>query len=427
VTLLLACLTAAFGAPITLSDAVKFASESTSPQPASAEVSFTNCADESKVHFALPGLNPDEGLDQNGAQEIGRAVRLKSAIDEAVQVDGQRRICPAVFQAASSYAQLSWVEFELDLLQQEHQTCERLIEIEKKRIVAGVDGEVSLFQAEYLETRSRARESILQEEARTRRSVLAAAIGSPGEALKVQLDSIPEISNDLMEEAELRIAHRENRESRLLDLPIASLSATRDALQLTYVLADRDAVRAVGLGKATLGDQLQAQIRADDKLVDLLEATRALEHTKLEFLSAGGLIEQWAAATDLPPGDEQAARVSPIHPLNEPEAVNAGRSQTEPNKVAPSTPRGPLLLPANERLRVRRSRQLAAISVGIGSGKDITRTVTWSSSNEAVAIVSSFGLITGLRPGKTTISAKFGPGIREKWITVTEEQLQSEK
>lgn len=60
-----------------------------------------------------------------------------------------------------------------------------------------------------------------------------------------------------------------------------------------------------------------------------------------------------------------------------------------------------------------------------GSTQDLTGSAAWSSSDEAVATITSGGLATGLREGQVTITATVGPVTATATLTVTPPILAS--
>jgi len=70
--------------------------------------------------------------------------------------------------------------------------------------------------------------------------------------------------------------------------------------------------------------------------------------------------------------------------------------------------------------------QLSASGISSdGSSRDLTSLATWSTSNSALATVSSTGLVTGVTPGEVTISASFQGVTGSTLVTVTGATLSS--
>lgn len=82
-----------------------------------------------------------------------------------------------------------------------------------------------------------------------------------------------------------------------LQRSVAQLSAARDVARLEYQLSQNnmEAVQAkLDSGQATLRDQEQAQLDANDKYSALLDTTYELEKAQMQLLKQTGELEQWA-------------------------------------------------------------------------------------------------------------------------------------
>ena len=84
--------------------------------------------------------------------------------------------------------------------------------------------------------------------------------------------------------------------------------------------------------------------------------------------------------------------------------------------------------PINPSVAVGQTRQFTATGLfSDGTTQDLTGRVTWSSSNQSVAVISddagSKGLATGIAPGTTEIGARYGSVADETTLTVTDAQL----
>jgi hypothetical protein len=76
--------------------------------------------------------------------------------------------------------------------------------------------------------------------------------------------------------------------------------------------------------------------------------------------------------------------------------------------------------PASSMLPQGASQQLTAIATfSDGSSQNVTDRATWTSASPATATVSSGGLAQGVKPGKTTITAKFASKSAKSAVTVT--------
>jgi len=75
--------------------------------------------------------------------------------------------------------------------------------------------------------------------------------------------------------------------------------------------------------------------------------------------------------------------------------------------------------PANSTILPSKTQQMTATGTfGDGSTKDISTSVTWTSSNTAVVTVSATGLVTTLTVGSATIAAKQGSTSGSSSLTV---------
>lgn len=84
------------------------------------------------------------------------------------------------------------------------------------------------------------------------------------------------------------------------------------------------------------------------------------------------------------------------------------------------------ITPANVSIPVSETQQLTATGVySDGSSQNLTNSVTWSSSNSAVASVGNGGLVSSLSAGTTTIQATSGTLSGSTTITVSSATLQS--
>ena len=344
----------------------------------------------------------------------------------------QDQHCNAVLDAAIAYSQLSWVNLHLDVQKHQHEFAARLVNAEKKRVVAGVDGEVSLVRARLLEAKTRMRSANLEGKVLELRKNLADLTGLP----EYQIETIPESIPPLPETEELSATEQTIQpryEVGLFKLQesVKELIAARDAAQLVFLLVQRDAIRTGGLVTTKLGEQLASQVREDEKFGELLDATFELQEAQFELLDATGELEKWATAEEadkpvrlqtqssgglISNTSQLGATLSAVPTKG---AIQSKNSSFK-DAVAPSSVKTILVLPSDGVLTVRGCRQLAAVAVSDGRGKDVTSVVKWSSSNESIAIVSTSGLVTGLRSGHVTITASLDGVSRLRPITITE-------
>lgn len=334
-----------------------------------------------------------------------------------------------VMNTAVEYIQLAWATAHLSARKQQHELALHLVVVERMRVHAGVDDEVMLLRAKLLEAQSRMRTATLEAEVLELRQALAAQVGVRQASLELVPESLPALPT-MQDYGEQTVALLSQFE--LLRVQVKQLTAARDAAQLAYVLAHRDAIRMNALITAALTDQITSEIRDLEKFGVLLDEIIELQEFELTLLDAIGGLEEWAAAAaqaspkslvsehrgeqterQVPSAETQGDSVRPGK--NSPEAVT-----TSMKSLTPSPKRTIMVLPSDSILTVRDSKQFAAVGIGAGGGKDVTSVAKWSSSNESVAIVSTSGLITAIRTGDTVISANLDGVSRMVRITVVD-------
>lgn len=107
-------------------------------------------------------------------------------------------------------------------------------------------------------------------------------------------------------------------------------------------------------------------------------------------------------------------------------AVSAlGRSATATITVTARDVATVVVAPATVSMRVGASTPLQATTLDADGGSLTGRVVTWSSSNTAVATVSSAGSVTGVSPGATTITALSEGRSGQAAVTVTLAPVQT--
>ncbi len=364
-------------------------------------------------------MSNQQVLNELALRPLQQGAHQKCQTEESVVSSMHRSV---TLIAAIEYVQLSWVSLQLKVLKQEHETAVRMVAIEKMRVVVGVDEDVSLIRARLLEAQSRARVAVLESEELELREDLSYLTGLPDD----QIETIPGSVPPLRVEAGTSASGQTIQPHcyiviAKLQASVKELAAARDAAQLTYLLVERDAIRTAGLGKATLRKELASQVGADEKFVALLDATCELQMAQFELLDSIGKFENWAVSVE---NDKPALlqRHSDDKSIPMTHTRKSGTSLLD-IAVAQASVKTILLLPYDETLKVRECRQLAAVAIGSDRrGKDATSVVRWSSSNESVAIVSTSGLITGLRPGHVVISATLAGVSQFIPITVGEEE-----
>ena len=338
----------------------------------------------------------------------------------------------AIMNTALDYIRLVWANAQLSARKQQHELAQHLVVVERMRARAGVDDDVVLYRAKLLEAQSRMRTATIEAEVLELRNSLATRIGLSESSLEIVPDSIPPLPaiHDYSGSEQTAASHDQ---FDLLSTGVKELTAARDAAQLTYFLAHRDAIRTSASTTATMGDQVRSQIRDGEKFALLLSQIVALQESQLALLAATGGVERWATGT---------AQLTPNSLVSEHRSVDAGQqvpAETErhgggPEKkesvevvkapltqsVAPNSTRTLMVLPPDSTLTVRACKQFGAVGVADGRGKDVTSVAKWSSSKESVAIVSTSGLITAIATGEAVISADLDGLSRTVRITVVD-------
>src|SRR5207248_2333454 len=100
-------------------------------------------------------------------------------------------------------------------------------------------------------------------------------------------------------------------------------------------------------------------------------------------------------------------------------AASEGKSGTSTITVTPVPVASVEVTPATASVQAGQTVQLTATPRDAGGTPLSGRTVTWSSSNTAVATVSNGGLVSGVTPGSATITATSEGKSGTSTITVT--------
>jgi hypothetical protein len=342
-----------------------------------------------------------------------------------------------IMNRAMAYIQLVWATAQLSARKQQHELARRLVVVERMRARAGVDDDVVLFRAKLLEAQTRMRAASLEAEVLGLRQALAAQIGLSEQSLEIVPDSVPALPTiQDYSGSEQTVASHDQFE--LLSTQVKQLTAARDAAQLAYFLAHRDAIRMSASTTATLGEQITSQIRDGETFGLLLSEIVKLQESELALLVAVAGVERWATGTaQLTPKSlisehrsEQAGQQVPPAETQRygvrPEGRESVQRANAPlmKSVTPSSKRTIMVLPSDRILTVRTCKQFAAVGIADGTGKDVTSVAKWSSSKESVAIVSTSGLTTAIGKGEAVISVDLGGLSRMVRITVVDSRSE---
>jgi len=337
-----------------------------------------------------------------------------------------------VTNTAMEYIRLVWASAQLSAREQQHELARRLVVIERMRARAGVDDDVVLYRAKLLEAQTRMRAAAAEADVLGLRRALAAQIEVPEKSLEIVPDSVPALPTieDHNDSGQSAASHDQ---FALLTTEVKEVTAARDAAQLAYYLAYREATRMSASSTASLGDQLTTRIRDAEKFDILLSEIVELQQHELILLAATGGVEGWASSAPLTRESLVSEhRTAPTRQEAPPEegigwegkATVQGVNAPLAKSVTPSSKGTIMVLPADGTLTVRNCKQFAAVGIVDGAGKDITSVAKWSSSNESVAIVSTSGLVTAIGEGKAAISVDLDGLSRTVYITVVDSRGQ---
>lgn len=112
----------------------------------------------------------------------------------AISREDQRK--QAIMDASLAYAELAKVNSQLQALQQQEQSAQKLVGIENDRVQAGVDNPVQLTRAKLDEARTRMRSAELEGTALQLRKQLADLTGLPMQEIEPVADSIPALPDN---------------------------------------------------------------------------------------------------------------------------------------------------------------------------------------------------------------------------------------
>lgn len=309
--------------------------------------------------------------------------------------DGNR---PFILCTVVAFTQLATVTSQLEILHLQQTAADRLLATETQRVVGRVDSPVALSRAKLIVARTRMWTAGLKGTSFQLRNQLAALSGLPEEQVEPVGDSVPQLPDVSTSDPEVRAI-------------ISAVSAARDVAQLEHVLARtyRMSVREREVvGKANVGDFLEACIKEYERFVVLLEANLELQKSQLELLNATGGLETWALHTA---SEENISGVATVN------RTTAG-PRTMPSAKNPAV-RTVMITPGVSSFVTGQPQQFSAIATYDNAGaKNATSEAIWRCSNSK-AIMSTSGLLTALATGQVTISATVDGISQTRRITIT--------
>ncbi len=341
----------------------------------------------------------------------------------------------AITVTTMEYIQLVWATAQLSARKQQHELARRLVVVERMRARAGVDDDVALYRAKLLEAQTRMRAANAEVDVLALRQALAAEIGVSEASLEIVPDSVPRLPT-IEDSRSSEQSASSHDQFELLSTQVKERTAARDAAQLAYYLAHRDATRMSASTTATLGDQITSEIRAGEKLGVLLDEIVELQKSELALLFAEDGLQRWATAStqlarESTASEQRSEPAGQAPPAEDPQirhwegkASLQGVNTPLTKNLTPGSKLTLMVLPAEDTLTIRDCKQFAAVGIADGTGKDVTSVAKWSSSNESVAIVSTTGLITAIGTGDAVISADLDGVSRVVRITVVDSHRQ---
>ena len=315
-----------------------------------------------------------------------------------------------VLCSAIAYVKLVNISARLSLLKKQDESAKRLLAIEVRRVVAGVDNSALLTRAKLLEARTRMEVVGLEIAQRRMLTAIANLTGIPVGVNDLVPDSVPLVPTKRAAEGGARSG-------------VEQMTAIRDVAQLEYATEQGNRLRVTQkmmLGKASIGDLVAAHIQEDERLSILLDANLQVTVARLEALDTSCGLESWAVGLVANESCERANAASVSAQLSTPFA-----EKNATNRAA-STLRSIMITPAVPDVPQNQSRQYSAIAIyNDGHAIDASSNAQWECSDDTKGIVSARGLFTGLSMGQMTISATLNGVVESRKINVTAEQLEA--
>jgi len=219
---------------------------------------------------------------------------------------------------------------------------------------------------------------------------------------------------DGIESSERRAAHTAGRGAALRRFIHALIAALTIGSACAEPTVESSTVATVELSPATTSVQAGATVTltaraldAGGERVNVGELRWSSSNTTVATVSSTGVV------TTRAPGEVRIA------------ASAFGRSGTATITVSARDVASVVVSPASVSMRVGVSAPLQAQALDAEGGVLTGRSVTWTSANTAVATVSSTGVVTGVTPGATTITATSGGRTGQAAVTVTLPPVQT--
>jgi hypothetical protein len=311
--------------------------------------------------------------------------------------------------ATLAFAALGTLNLQLRVLALQEAVATGLLTIEERRIKEHIDNEKRLTQAKLLAARTRVWAEVLNSSVKTYHQRLADLTGLTDPEIDPDLKSIPPLPLELVPGTEI-------------ESTLKQLAAARDVFQLEYFLlrTSRKNIREkMVVGKANLGDLMEAYINECQKFNQLIDENFQLQTVRLKALEISGQFKNWASGS----ADLQTEREAPtITKQNRREQYSGLQSGKHPPGI-----RSIMITPGIRSLAYREPQQFSAIVIlDDNTSKNMTLQAEWKCSTDWAAIVSSTGLVTGFDIGEVRITATVSGVTETHLFFTTPEPLESD-
>jgi len=270
---------------------------------------------------------------------------------------------------------------------------DRLIRVESKRAFLGVDSTANLLEARRLRSRTELESaSLIAEEAELHNKIC--------NFFGIAVQDCDRL-NEILPEVDFSLATAGSRENS-----VRAIKLYEDITQMDYAIERSNRLRAMeetALGKSSIGVLLMAHIQEEMKAITLARAEEASEVAALAELKSTGKLEGWLASQSS-------------------EKSSEGDFTSREQVVTGSSLQSLMLTPRIESLRVGETAQLMAIETDTnGMVSDATARCQWKVNHGKLAILSSAGALTAIKPGRILVSVEF-----EGWREVEEIEIVPE-
>jgi Bacterial Ig-like domain (group 2) len=314
----------------------------------------------------------------------------------------------AILVCAIVYAELVKTDLQREVLVDEERFAAKLLTIQSWRTLAQVDDVATLSSAKLANVRTKKRIAELDAAKRLLTRNLVFLTNLSDEDIRTIPDSMPSFAALISDSGSIEPEVHRSEQAPLDDLQtlrdvIEESQFARDEAQLQYMLSRIDAQKAevtAESGKSSIAAPQFANVAESESLDALLETNANLLVAQLEFLSLEGKLEEFRVTPD-----------SAIKILRE-------RVQSPVSSDVASEVKSILITPRMTDIASGESRQLAAFAIS-GNGSVKHSPVAWQSSNDWNCVVSTSGLVTAIRAGQATVTARAFGVSQSQRITIS--------